>query len=196
MHRMRPTVLRTALAVAAATAACGDFRESYALTADDLEGISIETRVTYDMRIERTHGIFNPKSTMVMKLAVKDGVVVGTVTRSAKGPRGSVERENRIRVPIGVAGKPPTGGDALWIVQDDKLVLLRAFKTGGFKAEISFTGRGADMACTIRAPYMREEGKGQIQTEDSPGGGPVTILDAVQTSTDCKVIRPPGASAK
>jgi hypothetical protein len=43
---------------------------------------------------------------------------------------------------------------------------------------------------------MREEGKGQIQTEDSPGGGPVTILDAVQTSTDCKVIRPPGASAK
>jgi hypothetical protein len=184
------------IALPAAVAAFGFAADAHALTAQDLEGIGVETRVTYAMRVKRPRGIFTPQMTMIMKFAVKDGAVVGTVTRSSKSPRGPISRTDKMHALIGVAGKPPSGGDAIWTVQDERLVLIRAFTSGALRVEISFTGRGADIRCTVRAPFMEEEGKGPIRTEDSLGGGPVTILDAVQKSADCKVEHPPDRPAE
>lgn len=46
------------------------------------------------------------------------------------------------------------------------------------------------MTCTIRAPFVREPGKGPIQTQDTPGGPPMSILEAAQKSADCKIVAP------
>ena len=40
---------------------------SGALTMDDLQGITIQTRVNYDMRIRRKEGTFDTQMTMVWK---------------------------------------------------------------------------------------------------------------------------------
>lgn len=178
----------------AAVAACGLMTEARALTAGDLEGVSIETAVTYAMRVKRPQGVFSPQMTMTMKFAVKDGVVLGTVTRASQSPRGNRTNTFKMNAPLGVVGKPPSGGEGLWAIEDDKLVLLRAFTSGGFRAEISFQGRGADMTCSIRAPFVREQGKGPIQSQD--GGTPITILEAVQKAADCKVVSPSAKSAE
>jgi hypothetical protein len=184
-HKM--TIRTTALA---AVAACGLMTEARALTAEDLQGVNIETAVTYAMRVKRPQGTFTPEVTMTMKFAVKDGVVVGTFTRSSESPAGKRTNTNKMHAPLGLVGKPPSGGEGRWSIEDDKLVLLRTFVSGGFRAEISFQGRGADMTCTIRAPFVREPGKGPIQTQDTPGGPPITILEAAQKSADCKIVAP------
>ena len=188
MFERRSTTIKTA--ALAAIAACGLTIDARALTAQDLEGVSIETAVTYAMRVKRPQGIFTPQMTMTMKFAVKDGAVVGTVTRASRGPRGNRTNTNKMHAPLGVVGKPAAGGEGLWAIEDDKLVLVRSFVSGGYRAEISFQGRGADMTCTIRAPFVREPGKGPIQTPDPAGGAPVTILEAVQKSADCKILAP------
>jgi hypothetical protein len=90
---------------------------------------------------------------------------------------------------IGKPGESAAGGDRLWLIDGDKLMLLRAFETGGFKGEIEFKGIGAAMTCVYRAPFVREEGKGNIRSKQSVVGGPVTILSATQTASDCKVTR-------
>ncbi len=185
LHKM--TIRTTALA---AIAACGLITDARALTAEDLEGVSIETAVMYAMRVKRPQGTFNPQMTMTMKFAVKDGVVVGTVTRTSQSPRGKRTNTFKMNAPLGVVGRPPSGGEGRWSIEDEKLVLLRAFISGGFRAEIAFQGRGADMTCTIRAPFVREPGKGPIQTEDPAGGAPITILEAVEKTADCKIVAP------
>lgn len=67
-------------------------------------------------------------------------------------------------------------------------MLLRTFEAGGFKAEIEFKGTGNAMTCSYRAPFVREEGK-NTRMQQSVVGGPVTILSATQTSSDCRISR-------
>jgi hypothetical protein len=160
-----------------------------ALTLDDLKGISIQTRATYNMRIRREQGEFSPQATHVMKLKISDeGRIVGETVRTTTTPRGPRSRTHKMNARIGKPGDSPAGGQGLWLIDGDKLVLLRTFDTGGFKAEIEFKRTGAAMTCIYRAPFVREEGKAGIRRE-SVIGGPVTILSATQTSSDCKVSR-------
>ena len=160
-----------------------------ALTLDDLRGISIQTRATYNMRIRREQGEFSPQATHVMKLKISDeGRIVGETVRTTTTPRGPRSRTHKMNARIGKPGDSPAGGQGLWLIDGDKLVLLRTFDTGGFKAEIEFKRTGAAMTCIYRAPFVREEGKAGIRRE-SVIGGPVTILSATQTSSDCKVSR-------
>lgn len=83
----------------------------------------------------------------------------------------------------------PQAGTEFGLIDGDKLVVLRAFEAGGFKGEIEFKGDGAAMTCSYRAPFVREEGRSNIRSGTSVVGGPVTILSATQTSSDCKVSR-------
>ena len=44
------------------------------------------------------------------------------------------------------------------------------------------------MTCSYRAPFVREEGK-NVRMQQGVVGGPVTILSATQTASDCRVTR-------
>jgi hypothetical protein len=160
-----------------------------AITLEELKGVSVQTRATYNMRIRRAEGEFSPQATHVMKFKIdNEGRVVGETVRTVHTPRGPRSRSHKMNAPIGKPGVPPAGGEGLWLIDGDKLVLLRTFETGGFKAEIEFKGSGSGMTCTYRAPFVREEGKAGIR-RDGVVGGQVTILSATQTSSDCRVSR-------
>ena len=161
-----------------------------AISVEELNGINISVIVGYDMRVRRAEGTFSGKSTLTMKFKIdSDARIVGEVVRTAHTPRGPISRASKMNAPISRPGSPPQGGDAVWIIEGDKLILLRAFESGGFKTEISFEGTGADMKCSVRAPFMREEGAGNIRQTQSVKGGPATILSAKETSAECKLWR-------
>jgi hypothetical protein len=180
---IRGSAIALALAVGLSSAPAS------ALTLEDLKGLSVQTRATYNMRIRRAEGEFSPQATHTMKFKIsEEGRVVGETVRTTTTPRGPKSRSHKMQARIGTPGQSPAGGEGLWLIDGDKLVLLRTFDAGGFKAEIEFKGSGTAMSCTYRAPFVREEGKGNIQ-RDAIVGGQVTILSATQTSSDCRVSR-------
>lgn len=161
-----------------------------AITLEDLAGVTIQARANYNMRIRRAEGEFSTQTTHVMKFKIdQDGRIGGQVNRTVTTPRGPRTRSGQMKARIGKPGESPAGGDRLWLIDGDKLVLLRAFEAGGFKGEIEFKGTGPAMTCVYRAPFVREQGKGNIRNQQSVVGGPVTILSATQTGSDCKVTR-------
>ncbi len=160
-----------------------------AVTLEDLKGITVQVRANYNMRIRRAEGEFATQATHAMKFKVDgEGVIAGQVNRTVTTPRMSRTRSHPMKARIGKPGEPEMGGHGLWLIDGDKLVLLRVFDVGGFKAEIEFKGVGSDTTCSYRAAFVREEGK-NTRMQQSVVGGPVTILSATQKSTDCKVSR-------
>jgi hypothetical protein len=146
-------------------------------------------RASYNMRIRRAEGEFTTQATHVMKFKIdEEGRIIGEVNRTVTTPRGPRTRTHPMKARIGTPGEPQMGGHGLWLIDGDKLVLLRAFDAGGFKAEIEFKGSGQAMTCSYRAPFVREEGK-NVRMQQSVVGGPVTVLSATQTSSDCRVTR-------
>ncbi len=161
-----------------------------AITLEELAGVTIQARASYNMRIRRAEGEFTTQATHVIKFKIDpDGSISGQVNRTVTTPRGPRTRSAPMKARIGKPDKTATGVDRLWLIDGDKLVLLRAHEAGGFKGEIEFKSTGAAMTCTYRAPFVREDGKGNIRSKQSVVGGPVTILSATQKSSDCKVIR-------
>jgi hypothetical protein len=186
--RIRKLNCVQAVAVAALTAVAP--APAGAITLDELKGIGIEARANYNMRIRRAEGEFNTQMTMVLKFKIDDeGRILGENTRTVTTPRGPRSRVLPMKARIGTPGEPAAGGHGLWLIDGDKLVVLRTFEAGGFKGEIEFKGAGAGMTCTYRAPFVREEGKGNIQSENSVVGGPVTVLSATQTGSNCRITR-------
>lgn len=194
LHLQQPEILRVSrhsvLVMIAASAAASISVQARAITLDELKGLGIQARANYSMRIRRAEGDFNTQMTMVLKFKIdNEGRIIGENTRTVTTPRGPRTRVLPMKARIGQPGEPAAGGHGIWIIDGDKLVVLRAFEAGGFKGEIEFKGEGAAMTCSYRAPFVREEGKGNIRSETSVVGGPVTILNATQTSSDCKVSR-------
>jgi hypothetical protein len=160
-----------------------------AVTLEDLKGAGLQVRASYNMRIRRAEGEFTTQATHVMKFKIdEEGRIIGEVNRTVTTPRGPRTRTHPMKARIGTPGEPQMGGHGLWLIDGDKLVLLRAFDAGGFKAEIEFKGSGQAMNCSYRAPFVREEGK-NVRMQQSVVGGPVTVLSATQTSSDCRVTR-------
>ena len=142
------------------------------------------------MRIRRAEGIFDTQMVMVWKFKIDpEGRVSGEMTRTVTTPRGPREQTTPMRGRIDKPGSPALGGEGLWLLEGDKLVLLRTFEAGGMKAEIEFSGKAPDLKCSIRAPFVREEGEPEIRASQSVVGGPVTILNAVQKTSDCRLTR-------
>ena len=160
-----------------------------AITVEDLKGATLQVRVTYDMRIRRAEGDFPTQATHVMTFKIGDeGQITGQMNRTVTTPRGPRTQSVPMNARIGKPGESPLGGERLWLIDGDKLLLLRAFEAGGFKAEIDFKGSGTGLTCSYRAPFVREEGK-SVRMKKGVVGGPVTILSATQTASNCKVTR-------
>ena len=191
LHLQQPEILRVIRhsigAFALVLALIPEPARSIAL--EDLKGASLQVRVTYNMRIRRAEGEFPTQATHVMTFKIdEEGRITGQVNRTVTTPRGPRTSSHPMKARIGTPGEPALGGHGLWLIDGDKLVLLRAFDAGGFKAEIEFKGSGAAMTCSYRAPFVREEGK-NVRMKQGVVGGPVTILSATQTSSDCRVSR-------
>jgi hypothetical protein len=194
LHLQQPEILRItrhvlaglALTVALATIPA----PAGAITPEDLKGVGLQLRANYNMRVRRAEGEFSTQASRVIRVKIDgEGRILGQVTRTVTTPRGPRVCNHPIKARIGKPGTPDSGGDGLWLIDGDKLVLLRTFDSGGFKGEVEFKGSGSAMTCTFRAPFVREEGKQNVRMPKSVIGGPVTVLSATQTGSDCKISR-------
>lgn len=184
MIRLAAAALVLAVAVATVPAPAG------AISLEELKGLSLELRANYNMRVRRAEGDFSTQATRVIRVKIDgEGRIIGQVTRTVTTPRGPRVRNHPIKARIGKPGTPDSGGDGLWLIDGDKLVLLRTFDSGGFKGEIEFKGSGSAMTCSFRAPFVREDGKQNVRMPKSVIGGPVTVLSATQTGSNCKLSR-------
>lgn len=136
-----------------------------ALSVEDLQGISVHARVSYDMRVRKAEGTFNSQMTTVWKFKVDgSGRISGDLTHTVLTARGSRSRSRQMGGRIGKPGEPATGGHGLWLLEGDKLIALRTFDAGGFKAEISFPAARRRPAgcmrpiCARKAPQISAPG--------------------------------------
>jgi hypothetical protein len=161
--------------------------DAQAVAVEDLNGATLNMTTGYAMRVKRAEGIFSTNVTVVWNLKIgPEGKIAGTITRTVTTPRGPRTTSRKMNGTIGVPRQAAVGsGHALWILDGDKLTLLRTFETGGLKAEITLNGS----SCSVRAPMVREEGAGNMKRSDSVVGGPVEILSATPTSTSCRISR-------
>jgi hypothetical protein len=179
----RAGIAATAVALALPAAA-------EAITLQDLKDVNIETQSVYDATVRRPEGDFRSQMTVVLRFQVdEEGRMRGEVKRTVSTPFGPRTQTNPMFARIGQPGDLPRGGQGLWLIDGDKLILLRALEQGGFKVEIDFKGAGKSLTCNARAPLVREEGKSEIKSQQSVVGGPVTYLNATEKSTKCRIIR-------
>ena len=164
-------------------------RETHAVTVESLQGAVIEASSLYDTRIRLDGREFDAQTRWSVRMSVGaagafnasfvrvgifQGREKGSLNRSLSGTIGSPQQ----------AG----AGHSLWLLAGDKLILLRTFEAGGFKAEITLNPDGK--TCTLRAPLAREVGAGNTRMQSAARpGSKVEVLSATQVSSNCKVSR-------
>lgn len=158
-----------------------------AVTVEELNGATIQVTTGYSMRVRRAGGEFPSQMTWSIRLKIgPEGKIMGSTTRTVTTPRGPQSRSHSMN---GTIGKPGTGGtgvgNALWLLDGNKLTLLRTFDAGGFKAEITLNGS----SCSVRAVMAREQGAGNTRRSDSVVGGAVEVLSMTPTSSSCRITR-------
>lgn len=158
-----------------------------AVTIEELNGATIHVTTGYSMRVRRAGGEFPSQLTWSVRVKIgPEGKVTNSTTRIVTTPKGPQSRSHNASGTIGKPGKGGTGvGNALWLLDGNKLTLLRTFDTGGFKAEITLNGS----TCSVRAVMAREQGAGNTRRTDSVIGGPVEVLSSTPTSSSCRISR-------
>jgi hypothetical protein len=160
---------------------------SQAITAESLNGATVNASVTYDVQSRRNGQDFRTTSTFAMQYRFgPGGTVNGTVTRTANLPRGPA---STTRTFTGTLGKPREisgSGHSVMVLAGNTLTMLRTFDVGGNKTTITFSGGGR--TCSVQGIMAREVGAGTTR-RDHIKGGTVDIISAKQISSSCQVSR-------
>jgi hypothetical protein len=160
----------------------------------DLEGVVVEAVIDRDQTVRRGPQTFPVRIQQNWKIAIHAGNTIDLTVRStARGPRGTREAEPNTGTfvldrPRAVRSRG--GGDALWTFSDATLTFTRTFQSGAFRSHFSFANGPDGLTCTAGASFARERGKDEIKLESPFGGGLVSILDAKQVASSCKVRQP------
>jgi len=163
------------------------------VTAEMLQGATVEATVSYDMRGTRDGEPFASPGSVTYALSFgAGGAFTGSVTRTSINRRGGPVTST---VPMsGILGSPREvssrmSGHVVWLLSGNTLRMLRTYQTGGKTAVITF-GAGA-RTCSIHSPFAREVGAGGDIRRGSIGGRvqDVAISSAREVSSHCRVSR-------
>jgi hypothetical protein len=164
-----------------------------AVTAESLQGSTVEATVNYDVRGIRDGEPFaSPGSvTYVLRFAA-GGAFTGSVTRTATARGGNpVTSTSPMSGTLGSARSlgGRMGGHMVWALSGNTLRMLRTYETGGKTVVITFNAGGR--SCSVRSPFMRETGAGSDIRRGSVGGRAqqVAISSAREVSSSCGVSR-------
>lgn len=161
-----------------------------AVTVEDLNGATIQGSAGFNTRVRNAKGEFQSHLTWSFRMNIgAEGKVSGTSTRTVTTPKGPQSKSQAMGGTIGVPGAGGGGeGNRLWVLEGDKLTLLRTFSTGGFKVDITLNGS----SCSMRAVMVREEGAGSTRrTNAVTDAGPVTVLSMTPSGTpSCRINLP------
>jgi hypothetical protein len=158
--------------------------QSQAITLEQLDGKRITFSVAYNTSGRNLHGEFSGAvSTTVGQIQISGNSVSGSATRTVTYHGKTVgSRTGALSGEIGKPQQGTLGGNYVWLLDGDSLILLRTLKVGGIKITITFTENG----CSVRAPIMHEVGAGET-TAHSVFGGDVVVHSATPQSSSCGV---------
>jgi hypothetical protein len=160
------------------------------ITFEDLQGTTINATVIYAQTFRRLDEdrIRNNTNTQTITLKIGPGDHIGQIhTVSITAPDGRHVGNNSFAGKFEL-NKPRKGtfGEIIWLFDDDKLVRLQTFESGGRRITLTFKRTPAGLTCSVDAPFARED-SGAVQTTGAVGGMKIQLLSMKQTSTNCRV---------
>lgn len=159
----------------------------------DLQGAAISVTTKYRGTFARDRGPGPGNIAHNYRLRVgPDENVEMTLTRNVEAITPAGPKHSSLnRSFSGKVGTPAQarGGNFLWLLDKNELVLLRTLDVGGFKLSIAFSKSDKGLTCKANAPYLKETGSGAGKT-DSAFGGKVRIISMQQVSSACSVSKP------
>ena len=135
-----------------------------AITPASLHGSTIVATVNYEIGWKRGEAALTSSATATYRLNIAaDGTYTGSVTRTQVAGRNA--GANVTEQFSGTLGRTreATGairGLVVWTLSGNTLTMMRSYEMGGHRTTITFGPGGK--TCTVRAPFMRETGSGQL----------------------------------
>jgi hypothetical protein len=161
------------------------------VTLADLDGAIIETTSIHD-QVGVLNGMRSPN-----RLAEERKITIGpgptlqnAITDTISSERGTkvVQFSGAFTInkprEIGSHG----GGHGVYLFANGTLTFLRTLRSGGFKSEITFHRSSAGLTCSIRSPFARENGTGEVEMSAASGGS-WKLVSSKQISSSCRVTR-------
>ncbi len=108
---------------------------------------------------------------------------------------GTLTRENSAGIKTNSAtfalGRPQAfaDGTTVWFFENGVLTNLRTFQAGGIKVIYAFSRSARGLTCSVRAPFVREDGIATIKRDAIGGTGNAEILDIKTVSSTCRIAR-------
>lgn len=162
------------------------------ITPADLEGMTIDARVSMNNVIQRDGREFPVQNHQTTKLTfLAGGIIDFSLTMVSDTPRG--RRQGPKRSGTASLGKPQGtntlgGGDVVWFFEDNTLTMLRTYKgAGGYKRILAFERKNNAITCNARETYVREDGVGRILSRSAIDDLPVVIVSSRMISSTCTV---------
>lgn len=168
-----------------------------AITLADLQGVTIYTINTYTGQMAHDLGSGRGDVTIRGEITIGPGDAIrhsfqrSVIAHGPKGTKqGSISRSNSGRLNVPMKSTVHQGGAGLWLLQGDTLVNLKTFYVGGGTMRITLRKAGNSITCSVRAPIMRELGKGPTTAEGAlAGAGKAKILQMKETGSSCRTNR-------
>jgi hypothetical protein len=162
------------------------------ITLADIDGASIETTVVYDQVGRKDGAVMSSRLRDDRKITIGPGdTLQHSIVHTVTGPRGT----RVFPTPSGTftLNKPREvhslgEGHAIWVFANGTLTFLRTYRSGGYKTEITFHRNSAGLTCSIRSPFARENGTGDIEMT-SLAGGTWQLISSRVLSTSCRVAK-------
>ncbi len=171
--------------------------QAQAVTFADLENHTVTASFVYaqTVRIIDQGRTVNNENRQTMTLAIRPGgridqqykiQIVAQNGREVGGTTGNINNAE--------LNKPTRWkhGDMVFVFENGSLIRLQTFNKGGRKITLAFKRTPAGLACSVEAPFSKEEGAGSaVATTSQATRQRIEILSAKTVSSSCRVARTP-----
>jgi hypothetical protein len=198
---MKHTVFAIVAALATLAALAGlsstpALAQAPAVTFADLEDHTVTANFVYaqTVRLRDQGRTVNNENRQTMTLGIRPGgridqryqiQIVAQNGRDVGGFTGNIKAE---------LNKPTKWqhGEMVFVFENNSLIRLQTFNKGGRKITVSFKRTPGGLACSVEAPFSKEEGAGKaLDTTSQTTTQRIEILSAKTVSSSCRVAKTP-----
>jgi hypothetical protein len=162
--------------------------ETVAVT--DLAGMVVDADIHRQQDMRREGRSFSVQAHQRWKVDINADktidVTVNTTFRDSRGTRKAPPIAGRFTLDEALDVRSHGGGQGAWNFADGVLHFTRTFPSGAYRAHFAFARGEGGITCKVTEAFAREDGNKPI-TMESPFGGRVSIVNARQESSDCRV---------
>lgn len=168
--------------------------QAEAVTFADLENHTVTATFVYaqTVRLLDQGRVVNNESRQTMTLAIRPGGGIDQQFRSqivARNGREVGGFTGNIKAELNIPTKWQHG-DMVFMFENGSLIRLQTFKQGGRRIIVAFERTAAGLACSVDAPFSKEEGAGSaVNTTSQATKRQIEILATKMVSSSCRVAK-------